>query len=148
MSEGLLTILKFCLVAAVYLFLVRVVWVVSSEMKGTPMVTVSSASAPTDRRVRKPWTVVAIEPADAGEAWEIHGELTIGRAGGCAVSVPDDTFVSQVHARIFSKGDKLFAEDLGSTNGTLLNGTALSETTELRKGDRVQVGSTVLEATR
>jgi pilus assembly protein CpaF len=43
---------------------------------------------------------------------------------------------------------QLFIEDLGSTNGTFLNGKQVAKTARIRKGDRVQVGSTVLRAER
>jgi hypothetical protein len=147
-SDGVLTVLKFCLLALVYLFLLRVVWVVGSELKGTPTVVVSPGAPADTRRRKRAWTVTIVEPRGAGGTWAVDGELTIGRAGGCAISLPDDTFVSSVHARVFERDDDAFVEDLGSTNGTLLNGTPLTETRKLRKGDRIQVGSTVLEATR
>ena len=69
----------------------------------------------------------------------------MGRGAGCAVVLAEDTFVSQVHARIFTRGDDAYVEDLGSTNGTLLNGELLVEPTRLRRGDHVQFGETVME---
>lgn len=147
MSDGILSILKLALIALVYLFLLRVVWLVGGELKGTPALVVATpdAAAP---RTRRSWSLVSVEPEGSGGVWMVGGELTIGRAGGCAISLPDDTFVSQVHARVFERDGNAFVEDLGSTNGTLLNGTPLGETTRLRKNDRIQVGSTILEATR
>jgi len=73
-------------------------------------------------------------------------ELTIGRAAGCHVSVADDTFASSLHARVFGRDGTVFVEDLGSTNGTYVNGARLTGATVLRPGDQVQVGNTVLEA--
>jgi len=73
-------------------------------------------------------------------------ELTIGRAPGCHVSVADDTFASSLHARVFGRDGGVFVEDLGSTNGTYVNGARLAGPTVLRPGDQVQVGNTVLEA--
>jgi pSer/pThr/pTyr-binding forkhead associated (FHA) protein len=58
----------------------------------------------------------------------------------------DDRMVSQLHARIFrGPGGQLFVEDLGSTNGTLVNQQPITEPAPLRQGDRLQVGRTVLE---
>jgi pSer/pThr/pTyr-binding forkhead associated (FHA) protein len=57
----------------------------------------------------------------------------------------DDTFVSQLHARVFQRESQAYVEDLGSTNGTYLNGNRVATATPLRRGDRLQVGSTVLE---
>jgi hypothetical protein len=147
-SDGILTILKLCLLALVYLFLLRVVWVVNRELKGTPTVVVSTTTPADARRRKRPWSIAIVEPKSAARAFEVDGELTIGRAGGCAVPLPDDTFVSQVHARVFERDGDAWVEDLKSTNGTLVNGAPLREPQRLRKGDRIQVGSTVLEASR
>jgi pSer/pThr/pTyr-binding forkhead associated (FHA) protein len=46
---------------------------------------------------------------------------------------------------VFSRGDEYWVEDLGSTNGTLVNGRKLTGPVPLQKGDRLQVGRTVLE---
>jgi pSer/pThr/pTyr-binding forkhead associated (FHA) protein len=87
-----------------------------------------------------------VEPADAvGARHPIPDEATIGRAGGCTITV-DDTFASSLHARLFRTPDGVFVEDLGSTNGTVLNGERIGGPRPLFGGDRVKVGNTVLEA--
>jgi pSer/pThr/pTyr-binding forkhead associated (FHA) protein len=95
-----------------------------------------------------------VEPADRkGTAFDLAEELTVGRAAGCQVRV-DDTYASQLHARIFRKDGQLFVEDLGSTNGTYLNrrGTKAKEKVTgpvaLKLGDRLSVGKTVLEVAK
>ena len=70
--------------------------------------------------------------------------MTLGRAPGCTVVV-DDTYVSQIHARVFADGDEYKVEDLGSTNGTFHNGTAVSAPQTIAVGDRIQVGNLVLD---
>ena len=76
-----------------------------------------------------------VEPASrAGEAFSLGEELSVGRGAGCAVVLADDTFVSTVHARIFMRGSDPYVEDLGSTNGTLLNGETVVEPIRLRPG--------------
>jgi FHA domain len=151
MPEGVLTVLKFCLLALVYLFLARVVWVVGTELRGTPAV---AAAPPEPARSgrgsrNKSWRVTIVEPpSERGTSFGVDGELTIGRAGGCGITLSGDTFVSQVHARVFDRDGDLFVEDLGSTNGTFLNGAPVTETTRLRRGDRVRIGQTELEAAR
>ena len=72
----------------------------------------------------------------------------MGRGGGCGIVLPDDHFVSTVHARVFRRGDEVFVEDLGSRNGTFVNGTAVAAPIRLRRGDRVQFGETVAEVVR
>jgi hypothetical protein len=149
MSEQVLTVLKFCVMALLYLFLARVVWVVSREMRGTPAPARVAAPAAAPRAARKGWRVVVLQPdAERGRDQWIDGEATIGRGGGCTISLPGDTFVSQVHARVVERDGQLFIEDLGSTNGTFLNGKQVAKTARVRKGDQMQIGSTVLRAER
>ena len=152
MSDGVLTILKFCILALLYLFLARVVWTVSSELRGAPVAAAplpEPAPSRAPAKARKSWRLVIVEPpATSGRLFEVNGELTIGRAAGCSISIPDDTFVSNMHARVFERDGDVFIEDLGSTNGTHLNGAPLGAVTKLRKGDRIQAGQTILEATR
>ena len=158
MSDAVLTFLKFCLLAVLYLFLARVVWIVARELRGTP----APAPAPAPERAasdpapvsgrsrsRKPWRLVLVEPpAEAGAAFSIDGEATLGRGGGCTVPLAFDTFVSQVHARAIDRDGTLWIEDLGSRNGTFVDGEPVHEPTRVAKGARLQVGETVLEVDR
>lgn len=158
MNDQVLTILKGCLVAILYLFLARVVWVVNRELRGTPtpapsaVATPKPAPAPTARAKeskRRGWQLEVREPAAySGRAIPVNSELTIGRGAGCALSFPDDTFVSTLHARVYPSGDAIWIEDLGSTNGTTVNGTQVTAPVRLRKGDRVAMGGVALEVNR
>jgi pSer/pThr/pTyr-binding forkhead associated (FHA) protein len=153
--ESVLTILKFCFLALLYLFLYRVVRVVVNEMKAPvpsappEPARAKAVAAPTDRaRGRGPHQLKILEPAGRrGETFTLQDELTVGRGGGCGI-VLDDTFVSQVHARVFRRDGEVWVEDLGSRNGTLVNGQPLDGARRLRRGDTVQFGKTVAEATR
>ena len=92
--------------------------------------------------------MIVIEPrARKGASFLIGDELTIGRSDGCTVSITDDEFISQVHARAFVSDGQAFVEDLGSTNGSYHNGSRLTGAVALQRGDRLQIGNTVLEAT-
>jgi pSer/pThr/pTyr-binding forkhead associated (FHA) protein len=68
--------------------------------------------------------------------------LTVGRADDNAVPLPDDEFASGHHARIESQRDGVWILDLGSTNGTFVNGAPLDGRRLLREGDVVQIGDT------
>src|SRR5581483_2626814 len=140
MSEGVLTVLKFCLLAILYLFLARVVWVVGLELRGTPA-PAAPAPEPAGRRGTKRaanYRLTVVEPAtERGAGYWVDGEVTIGRAGGCGITLTHDTFVSQVHARVFDREGSLYVEDLGSTNGTFVNGRQVTTATALQRGDRV-----------
>ena len=162
MPEGVLTILKFCFLALIYLFLFRIVRTVLAELRPAKIpvpeallaesVAPGAAAVPASpsRRDRsRQWDLVIVAPPSrVGETYTVDEELTVGRGAGCAVVLPDDTFVSQVHARVFTRGSDPYVEDLGSTNGTTLNGEAVTEPTRLRRGDRVQFGETVVELVR
>ena len=90
---------------------------------------------------------MVVEPAEqAGRRYPLGDEVTVGRAAGCQIIV-DDNYVSQLHARLFLRDGQLLVEDLGSTNGTYLNRAKVSGPTVMQRGDRLQVGNTVLDVT-
>ncbi len=156
MSEGLLTILKFCFLGLLFLFLIRVVRVVALELRAAPLTPVESAPAAgkrTQRRAersrgREP-TLQVLEPAERrGQTFTLDSELTVGRAGGCGIVLAGDSYASQLHARVFRRDDETYVEDLGSTNGTFVNGTRITTPTRIRRGDRVQFGRAIVELNR
>lgn len=156
MSEPLLDILKYCLLALLYLFFLRVLQAVWAEVSGPKQRAPRSSSArrepaapPAGRAKGRsrgaPSVLRVIEPeAERGRSFPLADELTVGRAAGCQVTL-DDTYVSQLHARVFRREGKLFVEDLGSTNGTYLNRAKVAGPMVMSTGDRLQVGSVVLE---
>ncbi|MDX6410374.1 MAG: hypothetical protein QOE13_3445 [Gaiellaceae bacterium] len=157
MPDSLLTILKFCFLALLYLFFMRVLRAVWAEMKAPTTVTPMPAEAV---RAARNWggsnrgggnskgpggRLRVIEPAETkGQTYDLGDELTVGRAGGCQITL-DDTYVSQLHARVFRREGQLYVEDLGSTNGTYLNRKKVTAPIAIRKGDRLQIGKTVME---
>lgn len=91
--------------------------------------------------------LVVLEPASRrGLTVAIDGEITLGREPGCTIVIDDDAYVSQLHFRIFDYDGQPMVEDLGSTNGTYHNGVRLVGARLLRRGDRIQVGTTLIEA--
>ena len=85
---------------------------------------------------------------DARQPGAVVGrEAQIGRGDRCAIRL-QDTYVSQVHARLFPKDGAWYVEDLGSTNGTLLNDHRVQQPVEVHAGDVLKVGKTVLELRR
>ncbi len=151
MSDGLLTVLKLCFLALLYLFLLRVVRVVVLEMRAPATAPVAVAAPPqrAARGSRSRLRLRVLEPAERkGEVFDLGDELTVGRASGCSIVLAEDTFVSQVHARLWARDGDVFVEDLGSRNGTFVNGDPATAATRLRRGDRVQFGQTVAEVVR
>ncbi|HEY3450681.1 MAG TPA: sigma 54-interacting transcriptional regulator [Myxococcales bacterium] len=88
-------------------------------------------------------SLLAATGPHAGARFEIGQELAIGRSSACEVRLPDDTKVSRRHARLFAHAGRFFLVDLGSRNGTVLNGEKLEGEAALQSGDRVQVGDTL-----
>jgi hypothetical protein len=94
-----------------------------------------------------PTRLMVLQPkVRKGSSYPIGSELTLGRAASCSIGLPDDTYASQLHARVFHRDGQMWVEDIGSTNGTHLNGARLTAAAPLNIGDRVQVGSTIFEA--
>ena len=162
MSEQLLTVLKLCLLALLYLFFLRVLRAVWTEVN-PPKLAPADPGAGRSRKAAKqkapkqkpartrrgtpalPTRLVLIEPANrAGAEFALGDELTVGRAAGCSISL-DEQYVSQVHSRLFIRDGSVFVEDLGSTNGTWVNGTRAVGQMPARLGDRIQIGNVVME---
>ena len=81
---------------------------------------------------------------EQGGSVPVRGErLTLGRHSGCDVTL-DDTTVSRQHAALVRRHDGWWAVDLGSTNGTSVNGTRAAEQ-RVRPGDRIELGDAVVE---
>ena len=73
--------------------------------------------------------------------------ITLGRAATNDLAL-SDTYVSNVHARIFMKDGSWWLEDLGSTNGTYMNRTKVATPTPIGPGDQIRLGKATLELRR
>jgi hypothetical protein len=89
-------------------------------------------------------SLVIHQGSAAGSEHPVDGELILGREDGTADLVLDDPGVSRRHARVLPENGAVIVEDLGSSNGTYVNGERISGPVELGAGDEVQVGATVL----
>lgn len=156
MSPFVLSVLKYALLVLLYFFVFRAVRSVAVEIAGrrrergtTQMRTPSTAPPAKPSKGGKPPTQVVVHEADGGKARTVRlsGSVEIGRRDGCAVRL-SDTYVSQVHARLYEENGAWYVEDMGSTNGTFLNDARVSSPVEVHAGDVVKVGKTVLELRR
>ncbi len=154
MSDQLLNTLKVALLGLLYLFFARVLWAVWTEVRvpTAPGLTASrlkKQSAPRSGKkaaLATPAKLLMVEPPSMrGSTLSLDDEVLVGRSGECNVTLADDPFVSTKHARFFRSGDNWFVEDLGSTNGTLVNAVRIGAAQMLRVDDRVQTGSAVFE---
>jgi len=95
------------------------------------------------------WVITVTQGPSAlmGVTVPVNGPVVIGRSPGADIVIGDD-FVSGKHARVSPAGDGAVLEDLGSTNGTVLNGQRLSVPTQLRPGDAIDIGSVRLKVDR
>ena len=76
-----------------------------------------------------------------GEVFPVNGTVVIGRDPGNPVPLDRDTTTSRRHAQITAEGGAFRIQDLGSSNGTYVNGTRITETV-LQPGDEVSIGGT------
>lgn len=147
--------LRLVLLLALYLFFARVVWAVWSEVRVPALTPGSNASSPTGATSRIPrrqrvTELKIIEPKSLkGSRIELTSTpIVIGRSSDADLDFPDDTYLSSRHARVWSADGIAMVEDLGSTNGTQINGRRVDTATAIVPGDRVQMGHVLVEATR
>jgi hypothetical protein len=69
-----------------------------------------------------------------------QGETLIGRSASCQVTI-EDPLVSRQHGRLYIQGTLATFEDLGSRNGSMVNGRAVSGSVQVRDGDRIRIGT-------
>lgn len=154
MSPFVLSVLKYALLVLLYFFIFRAVRSVALDVAGRRRERGGQArpAAPQPARPsrggRPPSHVVVHEPeAPKPRTVRLAGSAQIGRGDACAIRL-SDTYVSQMHARIYGEDGTWYVEDLGSTNGTYLNDRRVAQPVEVHAGDVVKVGKTVLELRR
>ena len=152
MPDQLLNLLKIFLLLLIYLFFLRVLRAVWAEVN-PPKVVEAPAKPKRERGGRRPagnrkhgaLVLRLVAPPELkGRSYPLGEEMTVGRAAGCQVTI-DDTYASQLHARVFQREGQVYVEDLGSTNGTYLNRRKVTGPMQLQRGDKLQIGNTVLE---
>jgi pSer/pThr/pTyr-binding forkhead associated (FHA) protein len=165
MSELTLTVIRLGLLVLLWVFVFSVVGVLRGDIYGTRVVSRTArkpAPAPRQRAARgdqprppkrqphstEPRSLLVTQGALTGTALPLRESGTvIGRNPECAL-VLDDDFASGRHARVFHRDGAWFVEDLGSTNGTWLGTTRLTEPTRVESGSALRIGKTVIELRR
>ena len=93
-----------------------------------------------------PTELVAADPPERrGATFPLGAELTVGRAGGCAIP-SDDTYVSSSTPASSSSTARSWSRTSGRPTARSSTGSKVTAAVPLRRGDRLQVGNTVLEA--
>jgi pSer/pThr/pTyr-binding forkhead associated (FHA) protein len=154
MSEIALTIIKVVYLALLWLFILSAVSVIRSDLFGK---TVRASDQPQEletppppakraKRYRgEPRVLMISQGNQAGLSAELAGGvIMIGRGADCQLILEDD-YVSTRHARVVSTPNGIYVEDLGSTNGTYVNGQRITAPTTITFADTVRIGKTILK---
>ena len=141
-----LTVLKVALLAFLYFFIWRAVRAVVIDLYGPrekrPR---GERQRPARRGKGTPSKLVMLDAAgNRVSTHRLSGTMDIGRDAACQIR-PEDTYISQQHARVFNRNGSWVVEDLGSTNGTYLNQQKVTVPSQISPGDRIRIGKTVLE---
>ena len=147
-DEALLA-LKLGFIVLLYLFIWRIVRSASRDLRAAPaqesvLIAPGEAAKLGLAPAARARLVVLKSPAlDPGEEVPVDAmPVAIGRGGQNEVPLEADEFASAQHARFEAKRDGLWVEDVGSTNGTFVNGARVTTPRRLTKGDIVRVGQT------
>jgi pSer/pThr/pTyr-binding forkhead associated (FHA) protein len=158
-SELTLMLIRFAYLAILWIFVLSAISVVRSDMFGARVEQAPRADRRAERQSRKkaakakptkrprgaPTHVAVTDGANAGETVSLDlAPILIGRGADAAIRLDDD-YVSTRHARIASSGDQWFVEDLGSTNGTYVGSSRLTQPTTISLGTQIRIGKTTLE---
>ena len=134
MPDIILALLRLIFLGLVYLF----VWQVARGIA-------THLGIHADRRKRRGTKVVVVRSeTQAGLDFTVTDATVLGRSDEADIVI-EDPYASEFHLRLVALEGGLTLHDLGSTNGTYLNGRRVTAPTELRRGDAVQVGKTVME---
>jgi hypothetical protein len=149
--DEVLLVLKIAFLVLLYLFIWRIVRTASRDLRlpqesfilapsGAAGMHASRPGLPTGRLV-----VVKSADLESGEDFELNSaQLTIGRGNQNDIAIGTDEYASARHARFEPRQDGVWVQDLGSTNGTFLNGTRLDRPRRLTRGDIIRIGETDL----
>src|SRR5256885_1331948 len=150
MDEPLAAALKFGFLAVLYLFLLWVARSATRDVAGPvdPVLVDDTSAGPARGLGRSDGPggnprlegVAALGP-EPGKAVPVEGGITLGRAPSADIRV-DDPFASSSHARVFPRGRFVYIEDMGSTNGTYLNGREVRRPEQLSVSDSIRIGDT------
>ena len=155
MGELTLNLIRLGVIVLLWTFVFSVVGVLRGDLYGTRVVSRNAGPARPretkgDRRKRRnaPPHVVVTEGSLRGTSVPLHeGGLLVGRNPECTLVLTDD-YASGRHLRIYPGADAWYVDDLGSTNGTMVNGQKIDEGARLDPGAQIRIGQTVLELRR
>ena len=149
--DEVLLVLKIAFLVLLYLFIWRIVRTAARDLRlpQESFILAPSGHAgvqPAQRTAISGRLVVVKSPdLEEGDDFELDSaQLTIGRGGQNDIPIRSDEYASARHARFEPRQDGVWVQDLGSTNGTYLNGARLEQPRRLTQGDIVRIGETDL----
>ncbi len=155
MSEIALLIIKVVFLALLWLFILSAVSVIRSDLFGKtvrasdqPQPQELETPPPPPRKAKRqrgqPRVFTISQGNQAGLSADLAGGvIMIGRSADCQL-ILDDDYVSTRHARVVGAPTGIYVEDLGSTNGTYVNGQRITAPTTITLADTVRIGKTML----
>jgi pSer/pThr/pTyr-binding forkhead associated (FHA) protein len=147
--ESVLLILKIAFLVLLYLFIWRIVRTAGRDLRlpqESFILRPALAGGPIGQSIRPGRLVVIVSPVlELGEEYELNSSpITVGRGGQNDLALENDEFASARHVRIEPRRDGVWAHDLGSTNGTYVDGIRIDRPRKLVQGDLIRVGETEL----
>jgi len=151
--ETTLLALKIAFLVLLYLFIWRIVRSAARDLRLPqesmilgPQQAAAAGLVPQPQSLELGRLVVLSSPAlDEGDVVALDAHpLTVGRGRNNDIALPEDDYASSRHARFEPRRDGVYVEDIGSTNGTFVNGIRLTRDRRLIPGDVVRVGETDL----
>jgi hypothetical protein len=152
-TDETLLILKIAFLVLLYLFIVLIARTATKDIGAAPQESIVLGAAEAARLRAEHglqaarFTVLASPYLKPGSTVEVTAPTVVGRDTGAGVRLEGDDYVSARHARIEPRPNGAWIEDLGSTNGTFVNGGQVNGGHALKSGDVVRIGSTELELT-
>lgn len=154
----LLSALKYVLIALIWLFFLFAIRAVWRETRRQARTTVSTnlVAVPSNEPTAKPVAVgthlekgsgklLVLEGPYSGRSFTFETPALVGRDPSCSIVLSEDTFVSQRHAEIYIDRRHIIVVDLGSRNGTFVNGDPIDAPMRITKGDVIQLGKTAMK---
>ena len=150
-TDETLLLLKVAFLVLLYGFIVLVVRSATKGMDRAPQesIVLGAAEAASLRAEHgfSPTRLLVVRSPELreGETIEVAAPTVVGRDGQSGIRLDRDEFASGRHARIEPRPDGALVSDLGSTNGTFVNGEKLERAQLARAGDLIRVGETELQ---
>jgi hypothetical protein len=154
-TDETLLLLKVAFLVLLYAFILLVARTATKDLRGAPQESIVLGAAEADAlraQVAAPrpasFVVLAGPGRRAGSTITLSTAAVAGRDAESGLRLDADEFASGRHARIEPGPDGVWVEDLGSTNGTYVNGARIDRRTLVRAGDALRIGQTELRLER